>query len=936
MDTSTKESGIMRAIVNILCVMAFAQAATTAQVPQDPFSLSLDAMKAQVDAAEQRVDLAADALRQANLAATPDQKQLETLTAQLKTEVRAALELTLQLQRAQLADAEANIAASRKRLEARKDLAEDIVARRVAELLKVSPDTVSPQAAIAAMERYGRAKDFKGYASVLTDDEADRFAGMLMQSLSMTTTLMSLAPQSGQGAAAEAGQISEMQQILAKFMKPEPPDDAMIAYKGLSTTIMSGLFSQMGATVEGQPVQAARLSAEDLKDQMRISAGVLTDARGFVAAVLNVASSSSDDKSETEATESQWTFAITGDVAVARRAQPASPSSAMLSTEIRLQRVRGEWKIAQLGSDEELLKFSAGPTVTASSSAAVNPAISSAEPLTKTIPYPAESSPPASIPGPGTLARPGSPSSSLPTENEPLYQSVTRSEWQTRFANETEPGTRIEAAQALVALAARDTAEEKFERCMTLGAELMESGFGENATRYVFAQESQTYGQEYCLWVYQPLPELMGKWNALLNQADAALDIVPPLQLAEMLIAEAKHDSLPRAAFAAVLIKQNRINRSLKKSGDARKLTLSELKRSDDQSLRYALLRTLATFYDGTGDYDGTRDAGSEAGKLFLAEFHKAGEELAASPIADFENFGFAKCWFELQKKHHLATQDLTARIVLRMLVFNENATYRVVLLREQDREESHQSSFGGRIRIGESFRNEWIDVVNEYLKTQTEADPTKVSPAVVGTINEFLRTQTPDEMWNTEETAILLTPLLESYFDTPGTSKPDKTIGADLSLQTAWQMSPHSLLSTILHCGGEIPRSVIDGVSSYSPGPGMRPWAASPFQYFKAALESADIQGDLHEFRWPDDRVDLVFLAVASELTGISNDQDQKLIRSLAEGMPRSARDLQVLALPTVQKLLKRIEEKTRNDALRDAVRKLLPQNEAADPTSN
>lgn len=602
--------------------------------------------------------------------------------------------------------------------------------------------------------------------------------------------------------------------------------------------------------------------------------------------------------------DSDWTFEISGDTAVARRSQPTS--NVINSPEIRLQSIRGEWRISQLGTDDELLKFSTGPTASVSSP----PTAMQAPGPYRPTPSPEQTPPYISRP----VARP-----------EPLYQSVTRSEWQSRFANQTEPATRIEAAQALVALAARDNAEERFERCMTLGAELMESGFGKNASRYVLEIDRQPpSGFQHTRWVYQNFGELGGKWSALLNQSDAALATVPPRQLAEMLIKETNHDSLPRAAFTALLLEQNRISNVLKQDEDIRKSIVSQLKRYDDRPLRYALLRTQARFYDPTKD-----SGDDDVGKSFLNSFRKAGEELAATSVTDYDTFVLADSWMDLQKRHAFATQDLSARVVLRMLIFDEGSTRRVVLLYESDRSQS-RGFYPGQMHaeIGESIRSEWIAAVNEYLKTQIEADPRKVSPAVVGTINEFIRTQTQNEKWNTAETARLLTPLLEKYFD-PGAQGAE-----DSSSPLAGQMSPHNLLSTILHCGGEIPRSVIDGVSSHSFGPFEPAYKASPFQFLKSSIESANLAGDLNQYALPDGMDILTLLAVAVEFTGVSQEQDQKIAAFVELNAGRSLEGglSQKIAAAPARKFLKRIGSKTKTDELRDTVYKLLLPSETPD----
>ena len=432
------------------------------------------------------------------------------------------------------------------------------------------------------------------------------------------------------------------------------------------------------------------------------------------------------------------------------------------------------------------------------------------------------------------------------------------------------------------------------------------------------------YGQEYCLWIYQPLNDLYAKWFALLNQTDAVVAMIPPRKLAESLIKETNHDSLPRAAFAALLLEQHRIRDALKNDEEARRLIVSELNRTNDEPLRYDLLRTQAGFYNHR------KDGSDDVGKAFLDRFQEAGEELAAKPVADYDTFALAGSWFDLQNQHSFSTQDITARVVLRMLVFDAATTRRVVLLFESDK--TRFPAPGIHI-IGGAFRNEWVAAVNEYLKSQIEADPSAVSPAVVGTIGEFLRSQKPDEEWDTPDTAKLLTPLLEKHF-APGVATVD-----DSSPPIVGQVQPSLLLSTILHCGGEIPSSMINGGLLYSAGPFESGHNASPFHFVKSAIESTKVPGDESQFVFPDGVDILTFLAVADHLAGASEEIDEKIAAFLETYSSRSIDDGVAKAFETAssQKFLKRLEQKTRTDTLRDVVRKLiLPPVELASPEEN
>src|SRR5438477_277332 len=75
--------------------------------------------------------------------------------------------------------------------------------------------------------------------------------------------------------------------------------------------------------------------------------------------------------------------------------------------------------------------------------------------------------PPVPVPPGGTEAPvpPGSPIKGP----ERLYQGRTESDWQALFTAETEPGAKLDAAMALINLAAQLPADQRIERILDVG-----------------------------------------------------------------------------------------------------------------------------------------------------------------------------------------------------------------------------------------------------------------------------------------------------------------------------------------------------------------------------------------------------------------------------------------------------------------------------------
>ncbi len=74
--------------------------------------------------------------------------------------------------------------------------------------------------------------------------------------------------------------------------------------------------------------------------------------------------------------------------------------------------------------------------------------------------------------------------------DEPLYQGKTQTEWERLFAAETSPIGKIEAAQALLAMADDLPPQRKIEKFLNVGKEIVRASFGDEVIAFALANGS--------------------------------------------------------------------------------------------------------------------------------------------------------------------------------------------------------------------------------------------------------------------------------------------------------------------------------------------------------------------------------------------------------------------------------------------------------------
>jgi hypothetical protein len=369
------KQGLIAAILFVSMITTaptgIAQEATPTTTPDAPSraTKTLTELQADLDQAEAKVNelasgLRADTVVSDDLSLQDVEQQSRQQLQQLEQAIKAELDAKLQLQHAQLDEAESRITASRNLLDERRNQQADIVAKRLKNLLSIPPEQASPQAVLDAWENCLIAKDYERFVVLLSDDEADRMAGMLIQSMQSMSLMLGLMEQSD--ANFDDQQTQQIRAILyeiSQHKRANPPPSALAAMEKV-TNILPAVFYQMGAASNGTPLEPPRLTASEYAALLRQASGILTDSRAFCVAMLKAASAMDKDDSNSQPIPSQWKIEVDGTRAIATQAAMPVDQTITETSQVTLVLENGRWTISQLGSDEELLQAVNGSVAT--------------------------------------------------------------------------------------------------------------------------------------------------------------------------------------------------------------------------------------------------------------------------------------------------------------------------------------------------------------------------------------------------------------------------------------------------------------------------------------------------------------------------------------------------------------------------------------------
>ena len=362
-----------RAVVFIIAILLTHRGRCLAQATPQSVPDSIESLQRQLTEANDQVN------RLLQLALRPEegkQSDEDEPRRQLQEQVRKVFELQLKVHKKQLDEAELRIASSRQVLQERQDHADEIIAARTQSLLEVPADAASPNAVLEAMERYSKERDYQALVGLLTNEETQRLAGLLLQQSFMMKTMLALmdsTPDPVQG----SEPIQAIINSTDRFMRHDPSPESLAAYRTLTQMLPSFVY-QLGATDDkGNTLQRPNRSAKELSELYRKASGVLTDARAFCSETLRSVSETEANSAPAKTIPSQWDIVVDGDHAIAT--QMAKPVDQTISKNptVEMRAVSGRWKISQLFNDSQLMTAAAGPTATLSVAATTATDVSS-------------------------------------------------------------------------------------------------------------------------------------------------------------------------------------------------------------------------------------------------------------------------------------------------------------------------------------------------------------------------------------------------------------------------------------------------------------------------------------------------------------------------------------------------------------------------------
>ncbi|WP_417744137.1 hypothetical protein [Rosistilla oblonga] len=334
---------------------------------------SIGALQTQVAASNALANQIAGQLVVARQADDTQLAEFEALTQQLTDAVQASFDLQQKLNEAQLAEAEAKIAASRAQIKMRQSNSEGIVAQRVKMLLDVPEQFRTPLSVLEAMERCLKEKDYEAYVGLFSDEGADLLAGMLLQSMTIMGNMLGLMEATGQSPE-ETQQIKSIVESCNGFMRSNPTSESVAAMGKLASMLHPVLF-QLGAIgPDGTPVKPPQFAPGEYAQVLRQSSGMLADPRVFCAAILDAVSAMDANENDNQQTvASEWKLVIDGVRATATQKSLPIDQTVCKTKSVELHVENGRWKISQIGSDAELMEFAGATTLQPSQPSPIAP-----------------------------------------------------------------------------------------------------------------------------------------------------------------------------------------------------------------------------------------------------------------------------------------------------------------------------------------------------------------------------------------------------------------------------------------------------------------------------------------------------------------------------------------------------------------------------------
>lgn len=554
-----------------------------------------------------------------------------------------------------------------------------------------------------------------------------------------------------------------------------------------------------------------------------------------------------------------------------------------------------------------------------------------------------------------------------PASSQPLFQGQSLDVWQSRFVNEVDPQAKIEAAIALVSMTDHLGDEDKVSTILGVGKTVMTGGWPTDKRLRVQAfdnacESSQTNASGWS--AAADLTKTIDQWKRLLKVSAAKLSAVPTDLATGELVEAATADDGASAAFVVNLLQQHAIQEAIQADAVATKMVIEDLSRDDDVTLSRALFLTRAIF---------SVRSELHRGKL-RHELEAAANELANSK-GHWSDLGFAEECLEIAVKFRNDPAEERPRFIGQfikvMLLESPTSTFEKLFFHEWYSETEFVYSQvllkQSKGRVG-WYWDAWMPTAVETLGMLNELDSIHESNTLIETLQPVLPRRDDNDTWDVEAVARLLSQRLEVGLVSDYEEDPKTPI-----------QTQADLLSLILLCGKDLPEiarqeprnskinerlvqlktlaseavnsdhvkreaGTIRGLIQATPYHTVKTIIESErLPNFTSAIELIDLASHVNfDLQYNKDPAPslapLLLLAIVSELTGKSEEQDIRIVRLFVPKNQTESRffyrhiedviETKFVVRDIAIKFLLRMRERTKSEALRTQLNKLLPPN--------
>jgi serine/threonine protein kinase len=403
--------------------------------------------------------------------------------------------------------------------------------------------------------------------------------------------------------------------------------------------------------------------------------------------------------------------------------------------------------------------------------------------------------------------------------DQPLYRGKTEAEWERLFAAETSPIAKLEAAEALLALAKDLQPAARVEKLLDVGKEIVRASFGDDVVDFALA-DGNAPPSGAPRWPLNGLEkDVYTEYETLQRHLNDSVRTIPAEPLALGLSRALREGPGPRSAFAASLLR----GAASSVIGANREASLVVLRELDvpltglDRPLtgikRSALCLVVRTHFLKQATAEQTEQIISAVIKLKVllhdAPATKTHDALRSDLLAVFSQPKLGNWPPALRRTLAGLILDSTFKMPFYVQGFWGNSTS----FSSSSQPLAESAPFFGkevvaRFRANKQFfLDQWLSVTNDYLEKHPTPPNGPQVRWVIGPLGWVLNSYSDGDDWPAEKTAALLTEQLRGYY----TDDPQKTTEIKWLFDLVPEQ-PATLLTEIVPITGKIPDFVRTG----------------------------------------------------------------------------------------------------------------------------